>query len=112
MIFNNWLSWVKKDEKMKDLVQEIGDENSEDWVKKAYKSNLYKDFIKEKIMPGEIASSQIGNMYTASIFMSLLSMLSHQLQNSNNIIGNKVGFISYGSGSKSKIFNGTIMNDW
>ena len=86
MIFNNWLSWVKKDEKLKVLVQEIGEENSEDWVKKAYKSNLYKDFVKEKIMPGEIASSQIGNMYTASIFMSLLSMLSHQLQNSNNII--------------------------
>ena len=86
--------------------------NSEDWLKKAYKSNLYKDFVKEKIMPGEIASSQIGNMYTASIFMSLLSMLSHQLQNSNNIVGDKVGFISYGSGSKSKIFNGTIMKGW
>ena len=112
MIFNNWLSWVKKDEKLKDLIQEIGEENSEDWLKKAYKSNLYKDFIKEKIMPGEIASSQIGNMYTASIFMSLLSMLSHQLQNSNNIVGDKVGFISYGSGSKSKIFNGTVMKDW
>ena len=112
MIFNNWLSWVKKDKKLKDLIQEIGDENSEDWLKKAYKSNLYKDFIKEKIMPGEIASSQIGNMYTASIFMSLLSMLSHQLQNSNNIVGDKVGFISYGSGSKSKIFNGTIMKGW
>ena len=63
-------------------------------------------------MPGEIASSQIGNMYTASIFMSLLSMLSHQLQNSNNIVGDKVGFISYGSGSKSKIFNGTVMKGW
>ena len=49
MIFNNWLSWVKKDEKLKDLVQEIGEENSEDWLKKAYKSNLYKNFIKEKI---------------------------------------------------------------
>ena len=24
MIFNNWLSWVKKDEKLKDLIQEIG----------------------------------------------------------------------------------------
>ena len=112
MIFNNWLSWVRKDEKMKDLIEEIGEDSSEDWVKKAYKSDLYKDFIRKKIMPGELASSEIGNMYTASIFMSLLSMLSHQLQNSNNIIGNKVGFISYGSGSKSKIFNGTIMNGW
>ena len=112
MIFNNWLSWVRKDEKMKDLIEEIGEDSSEDWIKKAYKSDLYKDFIRKKIMPGELASSEIGNMYTASIFMSLLSMLSHQLQNSNNIIGNKVGFISYGSGSKSKIFNGTIMNDW
>ena len=112
MIFNNWLSWVRKDEKMKDLIEEIGEDSSEDWIKKAYKSDLYKDFIRKKIMPGELASSEIGNMYTASIFMSLLSMLSHQLQNSNNIIGNKVGFISYGSGSKSKIFNGTIMNGW
>ena len=112
MIFNNWLSWIRKDEKMKDLIEEIGEDSSEDWIKKAYKSDLYKDFIRKKIMPGELASSEIGNMYTASIFMSLLSMLSHQLQNSNNIIGNKVGFISYGSGSKSKIFNGTIMNDW
>ena len=112
MIFNNWLSWIRKDEKMKDLIEEIGEDSSEDWVKKAYKSDLYKDFIRKKIMPGELASSEIGNMYTASIFMSLLSMLSHQLQNSNNIIGNKVGFISYGSGSKSKIFNGTIMNGW
>ena len=112
MIFNNWLSWIRKDEKMKDLIEEIGEDSSEDWVKKAYKSDLYKDFIRKKIMPGELASSEIGNMYTASIFMSLLSMLSHQLQNSNNIIGNKVGFISYGSGSKSKIFNGTTMNGW
>ena len=63
-------------------------------------------------MPGEIASTQIGNMYTASIFMSLLSMLSHQLQNSNNIVGDKVGFISYGSGSISKIFCGSIMKGW
>ena len=35
--------------------------------KKAYKSSAYKNFINEKIMPGELASSEIGNMYTASI---------------------------------------------
>ena len=30
-------------------------------------------------------------------------------KSNNSIVGDNVGFISYGSGSKSKIFNGTVM---
>lgn len=112
IIFNNWLEWTKNDKKLEKLVNEIGPESGPEWTKKAYKSSAYKNFINEKIMPGELASSEIGNMYTASIFMSFLSMLSYHLKNQKSIDGNNVAFISYGSGSKAKIFSGTLEKKW
>ena len=71
--------------KLEKLVNEIGPESDPEWTKKAYKSSAYKNFINEKIMPGELASSEIGNMYTASIFMSFLSMLSYHLKTQKSI---------------------------
>ena len=112
MIFNNWLKWIKSDSKYDALINEIGSEDDELFSKKAYKSNIYKKFVKEKVMPGERASSLIGNMYSASIFMSFLSMLNHHLDSQNDIYKQKVGFIGYGSGSKAKIFQGTIESNW
>ena len=69
-------------------------------------------FIDDKISPGEKASSEIGNMYTASIFMSLISSLVEALEKDRELENKKIGFISYGSGSKAKIFEGTIQRDW
>ena len=112
MIFNNWFNWIKKDEKFSDLLNEIGSEDDELFTKKAYKSNIYKEFIENKIAPGEKASSSIGNMYSASVFMSLLSMLNVHYDNGSEIKDQKVGFISYGSGSKAKIFQGIIQENW
>ena len=112
MMFNNWLNWIKDDPKFKDLINEVGPEVNEDFNKKAYKSSLYKEFIENKISPGEKASSSIGNMYSASVFMSLLSMLNYHFDMNNKLAGDKVGFISYGSGSKAKIFQGIIQDDW
>ncbi len=83
-----------------------------EWIKKVSRSSVYKNFVEQKIAPGEKASSEIGNMYTASIFMSFLSMLSYHLKNQKSIDGNNVAFISYGSGSKAKIFEGNIEKDW
>ena len=114
MIFNNWINWIKNNNKMDELIKEIGPikEDIKTWKKLASKSNLYKDFIENKIAYGEKASTVIGNMYTASIFMSLLSMLSHCAKNNININKYRVGFISYGSGSKAKIFEGEVQADW
>ena len=39
------------------------------------KSEEYLQFINDKIEKSQRASSEIGNMYTASIFMALLSAL-------------------------------------
>ena len=112
MIFNNWLEWIKNDSKFEDLIKEIGSENDPEFNKKSYKSSLYKDYVANKVSPGEKASSSIGNMYSASVFMSLLSMLNYHFENKNKIAGEKVGFISYGSGSKAKVFHGIIQDKW
>ncbi|MDC0007189.1 hydroxymethylglutaryl-CoA synthase, partial [Winogradskyella sp.] len=68
--------------------------------------------VASKIAGGELASSEIGNMYTASIFMSLLSLLSNSYNKNETITDNTIGFIAYGSGSKSKVFEGVIQKNW
>ncbi len=81
-------------------------------LKEVSKSEDYQKFVSEKLQAAEIASSIIGNLYTGSIFMGLLSTLSH-FYNTNKPIENSIfGFLAYGSGSKSKVFEGTIQSQW
>jgi hydroxymethylglutaryl-CoA synthase len=115
MMLDIWLEWIQNNEIYKNLEKEIGPSKSadyKDWRKAASKSTLYKSFVESKIQDGEMASSFIGNMYTASIFMSLISLLYSSNDKKKNISGNNIGFLSYGSGSKSKILEGRIMTNW
>ncbi|MFC3927770.1 hydroxymethylglutaryl-CoA synthase [Streptococcus caprae] len=52
-------------------------------------------------------SRQIGNIYTGSLYLGLLSLMenSHDLQG-----GDKIGFFSYGSGAVCEIFQGTLVD--
>ncbi len=81
-------------------------------LKEISKSEEYKTFVTEKLLPAELASSLIGNLYTGSIFMGLLSTLAHFYDTDEPIEGEKFGFLAYGSGSKSKVFEGTIQPEW
>ena len=76
------------------------------------KSQEYLKFINEKIEPSQRASSEIGNLYTASIFMALMSALQVSFDKGDNLEGKKIGFLSYGSGSKSKVFEGVVSSEW
>lgn len=76
------------------------------------KSEAYLDFVNKAIFPSEIASGQIGNMYTGSIFLGLISTLEYHLQKESEISEKKMGFIAYGSGSKSKVFEAEIQPQW
>ena len=76
------------------------------------KSEDYKALIKEKVEPTQRASSEIGNMYTASVFTAFLSALQVSSDANEDLIGQKIGFIAYGSGSKSKVFQGEISEGW
>ena len=81
-------------------------------LKEVSKSEEYRQFVAQKLQPAEIASSLIGNLYTGSIFMGFLSTLAHFADTKKDVSGKKFGFLAYGSGSKSKVFEGTIQADW
>ena len=91
---------------------ENGQDNSNDNLKIVSKSDEYKALIKEKVEPTQRASSEIGNMYTASVFTAFLSALQVSADNDEELNGQTVGFIAYGSGSKSKVFQGQIGEGW
>ena len=51
-------------------------------------------------------SKQVGNIYTGSLFLGLLSLL----ENSENLVGgDNIAFFSYGSGAVAEIFTGTLV---
>lgn len=47
-------------------------------------------------------SRQVGNIYTASLYMSVLSLL----ENGDLEAGDRIGFFSYGSGAMAEFFSG------
>ena len=109
------LDLFRKAGRLSEIEKAIGEKETEVSDKRQFirlwsKSELFKKIIKEKIAPGEQASQRIGNMYTASIFMSFLSKISLSLEEGKNLKNKRIGFLSYGSGSKSKVFSGTIQN--
>lgn len=81
-------------------------------IKPISKSPEYLEFVNQTIFPSEIASGQVGNMYTGSIFLGMLSTLCYHLQQNTNLINKKFGFIAYGSGSKSKVFEAEVQEHW
>lgn len=93
----------------------FGNETTEAYqnlLKETSKSEPYKTFVAAKLQPAELASSVIGNLYTGSIFMGLLSTLSHFENQEKDISNTTFGFLAYGSGSKSKVFEGTVQAEW
>ncbi|MEO0341199.1 MAG: hydroxymethylglutaryl-CoA synthase [Bacteroidota bacterium] len=102
-----------------EIPEESAFEVPEDY-KKAYgkflraisKTERYRTFVKEKIAKGEWASSHMGNLYTSSLFLSLMSTLELDLKEDTDLTGSHFGFFGYGSGSKSKVFEGAVQKDW
>jgi hydroxymethylglutaryl-CoA synthase len=93
------------------LEAQIG-ETTKDKLKALAKSPEYLALVNEKILPSEIASGQIGNIYTGSIFLGLLSTLCYHFQQKTDLSNKKLGFIAYGSGSKSKVFEAEVASEW
>ncbi|WP_415328410.1 hydroxymethylglutaryl-CoA synthase family protein [Chryseobacterium sp. MMS23-Vi53] len=93
------------------LENELSFKTPED-QKAVAKSENYIQFINDKIEKSQRASSEIGNMYTASIFMALLSALQTSFNENEELADQEIGFLGYGSGSKSKVFAGKVSENW
>lgn len=95
-----------------ELLKKQAGETKSEKIKNLSKSKEYKKLIDSKIYPSEIASGLVGNLYTGSVFLGMISALCHSFSANKEIKGKKVGFIAYGSGSKSKVFEGKIQENW
>jgi hydroxymethylglutaryl-CoA synthase len=82
------------------------------FLKLVSESAMYRRFVQDKLERAQRASQETGNLYTASIFLALMSSLECDAQEQNNLSGKRLGFIAYGSGSKSKVFEAVVQKDW
>ncbi len=82
------------------------------FLRSVSKTRAYREMVAEKIAPGEKASSEVGNLYTSSLFLSLMSSLEDSLEKGIDLSGELVGCFAYGSGSKSKVFEARVMPQW
>lgn len=93
-----------------ELLEKAEGENRKEKLKSLSKSSVYKDFISKRIAPSEYLSAKVGNCYTGSIFLGLISSLVNI--KTLKVKANHIGFIAYGSGSKSKVFSGELIEGW
>jgi len=112
-----WLEDVIKYGFQEPDIQTIGDakifEKAQNtFLKSVSEASFYRRFVQEKLEKAQRASQITGNLYTASIFLALMSTLESDLAEQTKLSGKKFGFVAYGSGSKSKIFEGIVQKDW
>lgn len=93
----------------------VAEEDSPEWanmVKAVTKTKAYREFVNQRIEKGERASSLMGNLYTGSLFLSVMSLLEAGLEDDDLGPNASVGCFAYGSGSKSKVFIGLLQPEW
>ncbi|XP_017883083.1 hydroxymethylglutaryl-CoA synthase 1 [Ceratina calcarata] len=78
-------------------------------VEKAF-LNVSKTDFQTKTQPSLMISSQVGNMYTPSVYTGLASLLISK--SAKELAGSKVGIFSYGSGLCSTMYSLSITNDY
>ena len=72
----------------------------------------YQEVYETKLASSLIASSMIGNLYTASLYLGFRSSLEFEFQKGIDLEGKRIGFGSYGSGSSAMVFSGTIQSEY
>lgn len=91
-------SGVPKELRDLDYEASLADRN----IEKAFLALTKKSF-EERVKPSTVAATMCGNMYTASVYSGLCSLLSNV--DSETLQGKTVGVFSYGSGLASSLFS-------
>ncbi len=76
------------------------------------KTQEYQEVYEAKLSSSLIASTMIGNLYTASLYLGFRSSLEFEYQKGIDLLGKRVGFGSYGSGSSAMVFSGVIQSGY
>ena len=72
------------------------------------KTLQYREVYESKLASSLIASTMIGNLYTASLYLGFRSCLEFEYQKGIDLEDKRIGFGSYGSGSSAMVFSGVI----
>jgi hydroxymethylglutaryl-CoA synthase len=81
----------------------LQDSYNDNALAKAF-TQLSNDDYEKKVVPTTLLPSTLGNMYTASLYAGILSLISEEHK---NLPGKKVQLFSYGSGSAATMFSAT-----
>ena len=76
------------------------------------KTREYQEVYESKLASSLIASSMIGNLYTASLYLGFRSSLEFEYQKGIDLDGKRIGFGSYGSGSSAMVFSGVVQPEY
>lgn len=76
------------------------------------KTSAFKAFIADRVERGQRASSLVGNQYTGSLFLALVSTLEADLADGTALDGARIGLCGYGSGAKAKVFEAVVQPGW
>ena len=76
------------------------------------KTPEFKTFVEQRIEKTQRASSLIGNQYTGSIFLALMSAMESDYIENIEMEGSHIGLCGYGSGAKAKVFEGVVQPGW
>jgi hydroxymethylglutaryl-CoA synthase len=94
----------------------LGDEEfmtkDHEFTKLFTKTPEYQEVYESKLASSLIASTMIGNLYTASLYLGFRSSLEFEFQKGIELEGKRVGFGSYGSGSSAMVFSGVIQSGY
>jgi hydroxymethylglutaryl-CoA synthase len=75
-------------------------------------TSFYNEVFEKKMASSLEASTIIGNLYTASMYMGFRSLLEFEYRKGTHLENKRVGFGSYGSGSSAMVFTGLIQSEY
>lgn len=112
-----WAAWAHTHQLQEPDPADFENENAyqkayEEFLRLITKTPDYNAMVKTHIEPSHWASSHVGNVYSCSIFLALASTLELAARQEEDLQGQAFGFIGYGSGSKSKVFEGVLQPQW
>ena len=87
--------------------------DSDEKFRRAFmQTSFYNEVFEKKMASSLEASSLIGNLYTASMYMGLRSYWNSSAKKGTELESKRIGFGSYGSGSSAMVFSGVIQPEY
>ena len=86
--------------------------SDEQFRREFMQTSFYNEVYEKKLESSLEASAIIGNLYTASMYMGLRSLLEVEFKKGTGLEGKRIGFGSYGSGSSAMVFSALIQPEY